>query len=150
MDFTKSSFNLQRSSFQTTRHGQAWEQGFSTYLFRWILYKRSNECYFWKISIPLMVCNSYIARFLVDSHFLFLNLLQGELIEKDFNIKKQTNGKSYTVVLRQYVVKVTANFMEIHLFWAGKGTCCIPETGSYGPLISALSVSPYGTVHYLT
>lgn len=67
-----------------------------------------------------MVCNSYIARFLVDSHFLFLNLLQGELIEKDFNIKKQTNGKSYTVVLRQYVVKVTANFMEIHLFWLEK------------------------------
>lgn len=86
----------------------------------------------------------------MHSHLLFFNLLQGELREKDFDIKKQTNGKSYTVVLRQYVVRVTENFMEIHLFWAGKGTCCIPRQGSYGPLISALSVSPYGTVHYLT
>lgn len=75
---------------------------------------------------------------------IFDIFIQGELREKDFDIKKQTNGKSYTVVLRQYVVRVTENFMEIHLFWAGKGTCCIPRQGSYGPLISALSVSPYG------
>uniref|UniRef100_A0A0D9X5C0 non-specific serine/threonine protein kinase n=1 Tax=Leersia perrieri TaxID=77586 RepID=A0A0D9X5C0_9ORYZ len=71
--------------------------------------------------------------------------IQGELREKDFDIKKDTNGKSYTVVQRQYNVEVTKNFMEIHLFWAGKGTCCIPFLqGHYGPSISALSVSSYG------
>uniref|UniRef100_A0A0E0LS86 non-specific serine/threonine protein kinase n=1 Tax=Oryza punctata TaxID=4537 RepID=A0A0E0LS86_ORYPU len=69
--------------------------------------------------------------------------IQGELREKDFDIKKDTNGKSYTVVQRQYNVEVTQNFMEIHLFWAGKGTCCIPRQGHYGPSISALSVSSY-------
>lgn len=32
--------------------------------------------------------------------------------------------------------------MEIHFFWAGKGTCCVPTQGYYGPAISAISVSP--------
>ncbi|KAJ0026371.1 hypothetical protein Pint_06973 [Pistacia integerrima] len=32
--------------------------------------------------------------------------------------------------------------MEIHLFWAGKGTCCTPDRGTYGPSISAISVTP--------
>uniref|UniRef100_A0A0D3GXB4 non-specific serine/threonine protein kinase n=1 Tax=Oryza barthii TaxID=65489 RepID=A0A0D3GXB4_9ORYZ len=75
---------------------------------------------------------------------IFNIYIQGELREKDFDIKKQTNGKSYTAVRRQYIVNVTENFMEIHLFWAGKGTCCIPKQGHYGPSISALSVVPYG------
>uniref|UniRef100_A0A0E0AS28 non-specific serine/threonine protein kinase n=1 Tax=Oryza glumipatula TaxID=40148 RepID=A0A0E0AS28_9ORYZ len=75
---------------------------------------------------------------------IFNIYIQGELREKDFDIKKQTNGKSYTVVRKQYIVYVTKSFMEIHLFWAGKGTCCIPEQGHYGPSISALSVTPYG------
>ncbi|CAN6545873.1 unnamed protein product [Malus baccata var. baccata] len=30
------------------------------------------------------------------------------------------------------------NYLEIHLFWAGKGTCCIPDDGDYGPLIAAV------------
>lgn len=34
------------------------------------------------------------------------------------------------------------NFLEIHLFWAGKGTCCVPVAGYYGPSISAISVTP--------
>ncbi|KAF7032318.1 hypothetical protein CFC21_043502 [Triticum aestivum] len=55
-----------------------------------------------------------------------------------------TNGRSYTVVQKQYIVEVTNNFIDIHLFWAGKGTCCIPIQGFYGPSISALSVSSYG------
>ena len=42
----------------------------------------------------------------------------------------------------QYVVPVTKNFLEIHLFWAGKGTCCIPSKGYYGPAVSALSATP--------
>nr|GMC53341.1 putative LRR receptor-like serine/threonine-protein kinase [Ipomoea batatas] len=32
--------------------------------------------------------------------------------------------------------------MEIHLFWAGKGSCCVPRQGTYGPLISAISATP--------
>lgn len=76
-------------------------------------------------------------------------MVQGECREQNFDIKKETNGKSYTVVQRNYIVNVTNNFMEIHLFWAGKGTCCIPVQGYYGPSISALSVSSFGTDAYL-
>ncbi|PVH36396.1 hypothetical protein PAHAL_6G065700 [Panicum hallii] len=53
--------------------------------------------------------------------------LQGDLKEKNFDVRKTVGGKSYTA---------------IHLFWAGKGTCCVPTQGYYGPMISALSVTP--------
>nr|CAJ86314.1 H0525G02.11 [Oryza sativa] len=68
--------------------------------------------------------------------------VQGERKEKNFDIRKTAGDKSYTVVKKQYKVPVTKNFLEIHLFWAGKGTCCIPTQGYYGPTISALSVIP--------
>uniref|UniRef100_I1PPX1 non-specific serine/threonine protein kinase n=1 Tax=Oryza glaberrima TaxID=4538 RepID=I1PPX1_ORYGL len=66
----------------------------------------------------------------------------GERKEQNFDIRKAAGGKSFTVVKKQYVVPVTKNFLEIHLFWAGKGTCCIPHQGYYGPAISALSATP--------
>ncbi|CAI0415128.1 unnamed protein product [Linum tenue] len=31
--------------------------------------------------------------------------------------------------------------MDVHFFWAGKGTCCIPYQGTYGPQVSAIRVS---------
>uniref|UniRef100_A0A0D9ZWC1 non-specific serine/threonine protein kinase n=1 Tax=Oryza glumipatula TaxID=40148 RepID=A0A0D9ZWC1_9ORYZ len=68
--------------------------------------------------------------------------VQGALKEKDFNIKKTAGGKSFTVVNRNYTATVSKNFLEIHLFWAGKGTCCVPTQGYYGPMVSALSVTP--------
>uniref|UniRef100_A0A0E0QFK3 non-specific serine/threonine protein kinase n=1 Tax=Oryza rufipogon TaxID=4529 RepID=A0A0E0QFK3_ORYRU len=68
--------------------------------------------------------------------------IQGELKEKDFNIRKMAGGKSFTAVYKSYTTTVSKNFLEIHLFWAGKGTCCIPIQGYYGPLISALSITP--------
>ncbi len=40
------------------------------------------------------------------------------------------------------MVTVSKNFLEIHLFWAGKGTDAIPIKGYYGPMISALRVTP--------
>jgi Malectin domain len=46
--------------------------------------------------------------------------------------------------MKNYTVPVTNNFIEIHFFWAGKGTCCVPTQGYYGPTISAISVSPFG------
>uniref|UniRef100_I1PPX5 non-specific serine/threonine protein kinase n=1 Tax=Oryza glaberrima TaxID=4538 RepID=I1PPX5_ORYGL len=68
--------------------------------------------------------------------------IQGERKERNFDIRKATGGKSYTAVKKQYLIPVTKNFVEIHLFWAGKGTCCIPAQGYYGPSISALSLKP--------
>uniref|UniRef100_A0A453CQJ0 non-specific serine/threonine protein kinase n=1 Tax=Aegilops tauschii subsp. strangulata TaxID=200361 RepID=A0A453CQJ0_AEGTS len=68
--------------------------------------------------------------------------VQGVRKEQNFDIRKTAGGKSYTAVRKQYIVPVTKNFLEIHLFWAGKGTCCIPTQGYYGPAISALSATP--------
>ncbi|CAO2187401.1 unnamed protein product [Urochloa humidicola] len=68
--------------------------------------------------------------------------VQGDLKEKNFDIRKTAGGKSYTAVYKKYNATVSKNFLEIHLFWAGKGTCCVPTQGYYGPMISALSVTP--------
>nr|GMC53327.1 probable LRR receptor-like serine/threonine-protein kinase At1g56140 isoform X1 [Ipomoea batatas] len=68
----------------------------------------------------------------------------GSLKEKDFDIKKLAGG-SLRGLSRQYKVQVSENHMDIHLYWAGKGTCCIPSQGTYGPLISAISATPGNT-----
>ena len=60
----------------------------------------------------------------------------------DFNIRKEAGVSNMAVVKSFNKTNVTANFLEIHFFWAGKGTCCIPSQGTYGPLVSAISVTP--------
>ncbi|KAL1556055.1 putative LRR receptor-like serine/threonine-protein kinase [Salvia divinorum] len=67
--------------------------------------------------------------------------IQGNLALKDFDIQKEAGG-SFRAVVKDFTAQVTENHLEIHLFWAGKGTCCVPSQGIYGPSISALSVSP--------
>ncbi|KAJ0087000.1 hypothetical protein Patl1_06845 [Pistacia atlantica] len=68
--------------------------------------------------------------------------VQGNRVEKDFDIKRVANGVLRTAVQRQYTAQVSENYLDIHLFWAGKGTCCIPNDGTYGPSISAISATP--------
>ncbi|KAF9587457.1 hypothetical protein IFM89_002638 [Coptis chinensis] len=68
--------------------------------------------------------------------------IQGSLQIKDFNIRSAAGGAINKVVLRDFKVQVSENFLEIHLFWAGKGTCCIPVQAYYGPSISAIRVTP--------
>ncbi|PQM40458.1 putative LRR receptor-like serine/threonine-protein kinase [Prunus yedoensis var. nudiflora] len=52
--------------------------------------------------------------------------IQGNLRRKDFDISKEAGGV-HRAVARPFKVNVTENYLDIHLFWAGKGTCCIPE-----------------------
>ncbi|KAH0453805.1 hypothetical protein IEQ34_018129 [Dendrobium chrysotoxum] len=92
---------------------------------------------FSEIGIPDQPTWTSLARRVFDIY------IQGMLKEKDFDIRKEAGGKSFTVVLKEYQAPVTNNFLEIHLFWAGKGTTFIPNPGYYGPSISAISVSPY-------
>ncbi|KAG1339000.1 Leucine-rich repeat transmembrane protein kinase [Cocos nucifera] len=68
--------------------------------------------------------------------------VQGKLELKDFNIRDEANG-SGKAIEKKFNATVTNNKLEIHFYWAGKGTQCIPERGIYGPLISAISVEPY-------
>ncbi|KAL3503739.1 hypothetical protein ACH5RR_038188 [Cinchona calisaya] len=73
---------------------------------------------------------------------LFNIYVQGNLELKDFDIKKTAGGRSYTAVEMEFKAHVSENYLEVHLFWAGKGTCCVPNQGAYGPFISAISATP--------
>ncbi|KAK6917743.1 Serine-threonine/tyrosine-protein kinase, catalytic domain, partial [Dillenia turbinata] len=70
---------------------------------------------------------------------LFDIYIQEKLVEKDFNIKDEAKGTGKPLV-KQYNVNVTDGTLDIRLYWAGKGTTVIPKRGSYGALISAVSV----------
>ncbi|KAL8479444.1 hypothetical protein ACS0TY_026367 [Phlomoides rotata] len=71
-----------------------------------------------------------------------LNDIQGNLEVRDFDIRREAGGVSLRAVQRQFNVTVSENYFEVHLFWAGKGTCCIPKQATYGPSISAISATP--------
>ncbi|CAN8321999.1 unnamed protein product [Cochlearia groenlandica] len=68
--------------------------------------------------------------------------VQGRLVEKDFDVRRTAGDSTIRAVQRDYKANVSENYLEIHLFWAGKGTCCIPIQGAYGPLVSAVSAKP--------
>ncbi|XP_020594971.1 probable LRR receptor-like serine/threonine-protein kinase At1g07650 isoform X2 [Phalaenopsis equestris] len=70
---------------------------------------------------------------------LFDVYIQGELVLKDFNVKAEANGSGKAVV-KKFDAIVTQNKLEIRFHWAGKGTTNIPTSGTYGPLVSAISV----------
>ncbi|KAJ8616563.1 hypothetical protein MRB53_035935 [Persea americana] len=65
--------------------------------------------------------------------------VQGKLVWKDFNIVAEAGG-THKAVVRNFTANVTTNTLEIRFYWAGKGTESLPSKGTYGPLISAISV----------
>ncbi|GMN36900.1 hypothetical protein TIFTF001_042531 [Ficus carica] len=67
--------------------------------------------------------------------------IQGKTLLKDFNIAERAGGvnKGYNHTFDDIIVD--GSTLEIHLYWAGKGTTAIPNKGVYGPLISAISVT---------
>lgn len=67
---------------------------------------------------------------------------------EDFDIAKEAGGLQRAIT-KTFKANVSNNYIEIHLFWAGKGTCCVPVSGYYGPLISALSAKS-GKTFYIS
>ncbi|KAF3529063.1 hypothetical protein DY000_02043033 [Brassica cretica] len=67
--------------------------------------------------------------------------VQGKRVAKDFNIVTEAKGAGRAVV-KSFPVTITNRKLEIRLLWAGKGTQALPQRGSYGSLISAVSVDP--------
>ncbi|KAF4365656.1 hypothetical protein F8388_007489 [Cannabis sativa] len=67
--------------------------------------------------------------------------IQGNRVMQNFDIRKEAGGISFKAVQKEFKVVVSQNYLEIHLFWAGKGTCCIPTNNVYGPSISAISAT---------
>lgn len=66
---------------------------------------------------------------------------QGVNYLKDFNIVEEAGGVGKGIT-KEFNVDVNHTTLEIHLSWAGKGTNAIPFRGVYGPLISAITVTP--------
>ena len=91
--------------------------------------------------MKFLLLKSCLIIFRINKIHFDLSLLaqQGTLQLKDFDITEVAGGVERAIETKFNVV-VSQNYLEIHLFWAGKGTCCIPFEGYYGPSISALSV----------
>ncbi|KAI4964335.1 hypothetical protein ZWY2020_006657 [Hordeum vulgare] len=88
----------------------------------------------------------FFAEILIDSQLyngtgrrLFNIDIQGQNIKTDFDITKEAGGvRRPTNITRE--VTVDNSVLKIHLYWSGRGTCCIPYEGAYGPLVSAIRV----------
>ncbi|KAI3509744.1 hypothetical protein L1887_25266 [Cichorium endivia] len=68
--------------------------------------------------------------------------IQGVLEHKDYNIVEKAGGVGIGTYEDFNNVKVTGSTLDIHLYWAGKGTTAIPDRGVYGPLLSAITITP--------
>ncbi|RZC74182.1 hypothetical protein C5167_049664 [Papaver somniferum] len=67
--------------------------------------------------------------------------IQGKKVLEGFNIEEAAKGVGKSII-KEYDVDVMSSTLEIHLYWAGKGTTFIPSDIAYGPLISAIAVTP--------
>ncbi|KAH0898879.1 hypothetical protein HID58_048447, partial [Brassica napus] len=68
--------------------------------------------------------------------------VQGRLVVRDFDICKTSGDTTVQAVMKEYKANVSENYLEIHHFWAGKGSFTVPVLGTFGPLISAVSAKP--------
>ncbi|KAJ8755708.1 hypothetical protein K2173_022701 [Erythroxylum novogranatense] len=68
--------------------------------------------------------------------------IQGNQVLKDFNIMEKAGGVGIGIHQDFDNIYVNGSTLEIHLYWSGKGTTAIPDRGVYGPLISAITVTP--------
>nr|POE84429.1 putative lrr receptor-like serine/threonine-protein kinase [Quercus suber] len=119
-----------------------------------IVYERDNETlgpatYYvvdterWAVSNVGYFSGSNNAQYTSSSLSQFTNTLDSELFRttrlsasslRYYGLGLENGNYTY--------ISVSQNYLEIHLFWAGKGTCCVPAQGTYGPSISAISATP--------
>lgn len=71
--------------------------------------------------------------------FSLLILIQGQRRVKDFDIEREAKGVDKAVI-RNFTAEVINKTLEIRFQFTGKGTTAIPIRGTYGPMISAISV----------
>ncbi|KAE9585123.1 putative protein kinase RLK-Pelle-DLSV family [Lupinus albus] len=72
---------------------------------------------------------------------LNIECCQGVKYLENFNIAEKAGGVGLGIT-EEFNVDVNDSTLEIRLSWAGKGTNAIPVRGVYGPLISAITVTP--------
>ncbi|XP_060209245.1 probable LRR receptor-like serine/threonine-protein kinase At1g53430 [Lycium barbarum] len=68
--------------------------------------------------------------------------IQGNVVLTDFNIMEEAKGVGKGISMDFKEVFVNSGTLEIHLYWTGKGTNAIPDRAVYGPLISAITLTP--------
>ncbi|KAI9403209.1 hypothetical protein POPTR_001G385400v4 [Populus trichocarpa] len=68
--------------------------------------------------------------------------IQGKVVEANFNIMEEAGGVGIGITKVFDGIIVNGSTLEIHLYWSGKGTTAVPDRGVYGPLISAITVTP--------
>lgn len=86
--------------------------------------------------VPFQTLNSSSCAYYLH----FLQLMQGEKVLEDFNIINVAGG-SKKALIKSFEANVTNTVMDIHFYWAGRGTCCIPFQSTFGPLVSAIHVT---------
>ncbi|CAH2041235.1 unnamed protein product [Thlaspi arvense] len=72
--------------------------------------------------------------------------IQGNVVLKNFNIAKEAGGVGKAIT-RDFNITVNDSTLAIHLYWSGKGTTSLPHKAVYGPLLSAISVTPNFNPH---
>ncbi|TQD78710.1 hypothetical protein C1H46_035714 [Malus baccata] len=70
---------------------------------------------------------------------IFNVYIQEKLVLEDFDIEKKAQGVDKEAV-EVFTAVVSVKTLEIRFQWAGKGTTNVPTRGTYGSLISAISV----------
>ncbi|CAA7402432.1 unnamed protein product [Spirodela intermedia] len=65
--------------------------------------------------------------------------IQGKMVLNDFDIEDEAGGVGRAVI-KVFNATVEDHSLKIQFYWAGRGTTGIPRRGTYGPLISAISV----------
>ncbi|XP_024160404.1 probable leucine-rich repeat receptor-like serine/threonine-protein kinase At3g14840 isoform X2 [Rosa chinensis] len=66
--------------------------------------------------------------------------IQEQLVLKEFDIAKEAQGTDKEVI-KKFKAVVKNKTLEIRFHWSGKGTTGSPHKGTYGPLISAISIN---------
>uniref|UniRef100_A0A0E0NC54 non-specific serine/threonine protein kinase n=1 Tax=Oryza rufipogon TaxID=4529 RepID=A0A0E0NC54_ORYRU len=59
---------------------------------------------------------------------IFDVFIQGTKVLKDFNIQDEAGGV-HRVITKTFTTNITDNTLEIHFYWAGKGTTGVPDRG---------------------
>lgn len=72
--------------------------------------------------------------------------MQGENVQRNFSIETEAKGVNIGIT-KEYTAYVHNNQLEIHLYWSGKGSSLYPSV-YYGPLISAITVTP--GIHFMS
>jgi hypothetical protein len=90
---------------------------------------------------PSLTRNVFFTYPVNKPYFIWeVNQLQDRNVRKDFDITKEAGGPKKATNITQEVT-VDNSMLVIHLYWSGRGTCCIPYKGAYGPLVSAIKGS---------